>query len=160
MFPVRATIIATVAAAAVCIAAAASAFDIKLNPFSAIKNAVEKAAEDRSAADIAKDLALKTKITAEVVDKLGTEVISISSDVYEQDVMLTGSVIETKIKALLLEASGVSLTNFRWRTVGGHVFLFGRALSQAEREKATTVVAYIDNVEAVINRAKVRAKPK
>jgi len=74
--------------------------------------------------------------------------------------MLTGSVIETKIKALLLEASGVSLTNFRWRTVGGHVFLFGRALSQAEREKATTVVAYIDNVEAVINRAKVRAKPK
>ena len=86
--------------------------------------------------------------------------ISISSDVYEQDVMLTGSVIETKIKALLLEASGVSLTNFRWRTVGGHVFLFGRALSQAEREKATTVVAYIDNVEAVINRAKVRAKPK
>jgi hypothetical protein len=55
MFPVRATIIATVAAAAVCIAAAASAFDIKLNPFSAIKNAVEAAAEDRSAAEIATD---------------------------------------------------------------------------------------------------------
>ncbi len=136
---------------------------------------------------------------------MGSDVISISSDVYEQDVMLTGSVekaeqkaqagklaaategvkkvyneimvvkpidkekgaaenfvddtvIETKINAQLLDAIGVNVTNFRWRSVGGNVFLFGRALSAEERDKATSVVKGIDNVVAVTNRAKVRAK--
>ena len=189
----------------IAISAPASALDIKLNPFSAIKSAVETAAEDRSAADIAKDLEVKAKVTAEVVDKMGSDVISINSDVYEQDVLLTGavekanlktqageltaaiegvkkvyneilviapldkekvvvesfvddSVIETKINALLLEASGVSVTNFRWRSIGGNVFLFGRALSQAEHAKATAVVKDIDKVQSVTNRAKVRPK--
>ena len=65
---------------------------IELNPFSIIKGAVEAAAEDRSSGDIATDLTIKTKITASIVDELGTEVISLSVDVYEQDVMLTGAV--------------------------------------------------------------------
>src|SRR3990167_8580291 len=59
-----------------------SAQAIDLNPFSAIKGAVEAAVEDRSSADIAKDLEIKAKITADVVDALGKEVISISADVY------------------------------------------------------------------------------
>ncbi|MBT8004296.1 MAG: hypothetical protein HN578_15395, partial [Rhodospirillales bacterium] len=58
---------------------------IDLNPFGYIKGAVEAAVEDRSSGDIAKDLEIKAKITAEVVDKMGTDVISISADVYEQD---------------------------------------------------------------------------
>ena len=196
------TIVALAAAAAL---AVAPALALDLNPFSAIKSAVEAAAEDRSAEDIAKDLEIKAIITTDVIGKMGTDVISISSDVYEQDVMLTGSVekaeqkaeagrlaaatdgvkkiyneimvvkpidkekgaaenfvddtvIETKINALLLDASGVNVTNFRWRSVGGNVFLFGRALSAEERNKATSVVKGIDNVVSVTNRAKVRAK--
>lgn len=178
---------------------------IDLNPLSAIKSAVEAAIEDRSTSDIAADLKLKTLITSEVIQELGTDVISISADVYEQDVMLTGSVedgglkakaekltrgvdgvkrvfneirivkpvnkkkgavegfvddtvIESKINALLLDAQGVSVTNFRWRSVGGHVFLFGRALSRAEHKKATAVTKGIKNVVEVKNLAKIRAK--
>ena len=178
---------------------------IDLNPFGYIKGAVEAAVEDRSSGDIAKDLEIKAKITAEVVDKMGTDVISISADVYEQDVMLTGvvetpqqrlqagkltrgikdvkkvfnemkvvkkidkkkgvvenfvddSVIEGKINALLLDASGVNVTNFRWRSVGGDVFLFGRALTADELRKAVKVVKEIKNVASVTSRVKIRAK--
>jgi len=135
---------------------------IDLNPLSAIKGMVEAAVEDRSSEDIANDLAIKTKITAEVIDKLGSDVISINADVYEGQVMLSGAVevedvkhkagqltkgvegvkrlynevlvikpidkekgavenfvddtvIESKINALLLDAGGVNVTNFRWR---------------------------------------------
>ena len=65
---------------------------IDLNPLSMIKGAVEAIAEDRSSGDIAKDLAIKTEITAKVIEKMGTDVISLSADVYEQNVMLTGAV--------------------------------------------------------------------
>ncbi len=185
--------------------AAAPALAQFFNPFSAIKGAVEAIAEDRSSEDIAKDLEIKATIIADVIDKMGSEVISISSDVYEQDVMLTGSVekaeqkaragklaaatdgvkkvyneiivlkaidkkkgvaenfvddtvIETKINAQLLDASGVNVTNFRWRSVGGNVFLFGRALAGEELDKALAVVKDIDNVVSVTSRVKVRAK--
>ena len=178
---------------------------IDLNPLSLIKGAVEAVAEDRSSGDIATDLGIKTEITAKVIEKMGTDVISLSADVYEQDVMLTGAVktkeqkrqaekltrtvenvkkiyneirivkpidkdkgavenyvddtvVESKANALLLDAGGVNVTNFRWRSVGGHVYLFGRALSQAEKEKATKIVKGIKNVLSVKNLAKVRAK--
>ena len=42
------------------------------------------------------------------------------------------TVIESKINALLLDAGGVNVTNFRWRSVGGRVYPFGRALSKPE----------------------------
>ena len=178
---------------------------IDLNPFSAIKSAVEAALEDRSGDDIAKDLEIKAKITASVIDEMGTKVISINADVYEQDVMLTGvvdkaalkalagklakavegvkklynemlvitdvekkkgvvesfvddTVIETKINALLLDASGVNVTNFRWRAVGGRVFLFGRALTRPELDKAVGIVKGIENVLSVKSLTKVRPK--
>ena len=184
---------------------AAPALAIDLNPLSAIKGIVEAAVEDRKASDIGKDAEIKAKITSDVIDKMGSDVISINSDVYEQDVMLTGSVetseqkalaaklagavenvkkvyneirvekdvdkkkgtvenavddtvIETKINALLIDAKGVNVTNLRYRSVGGHVYLFGRALSSAERSKAITVVKEIENVLSVTNRIKVRAK--
>jgi hyperosmotically inducible protein len=182
-----------------------TAFAIDLNPLSAIKGAIEAAAEDRSSGDIAKDLKIKAKITADVIDKMGSDVVSINADVYEQDVMLTGSVetakqkseagalakavedvkkvyneiivikavdkekgvvenfvddsvIETKINALLLDGTDVNVTNFRWRAVGGRVFLFGRALSKAENDKAVKIVKGIEGVQSVTNRAKIRPK--
>lgn len=178
---------------------------IDLNPFSAIKSAVEAVVEDRTSDDIGKDLEIKAKITVGVIDEMGTKVISINADVYEQDVMLTGvvdkaalkaqagklakavegvktlynemlviadvekkkgviegfvddTVIETKINALLLDASGVNVTNFRWRAVGGRVFLFGRAFTKAELAKAIGIVKGIENVLSVKSRTKVRPK--
>jgi len=65
---------------------------LDLNPLSAIKSVVEAAVEDRSSGDIAKDLAIKGKLTVQVIDKLGSNIISISADVYEQTVMLTSGV--------------------------------------------------------------------
>ena len=65
---------------------------LDLNPFSMIKNIVEAAVEDRSSEDIAEDLRIKAAIIADVIGEMGTDVISISSDVYEQDVRLTRSV--------------------------------------------------------------------
>ena len=56
---------------------------IDFNPFSAIKSAVEAAAEDRGSGDITKDPEIKAKITADVIDKMGSDVVSINADVYE-----------------------------------------------------------------------------
>jgi hyperosmotically inducible periplasmic protein len=68
------------------------------------------------------------------------------------------TVIESKINALMLDAQGVSVTNFRWRSVGGHVFLFGRALSAQERDKAVAIVKDIKKVLSVKTHVIVRAK--
>ena len=192
--------------AAVLLLAAAPARAIELiNPFSIIKSAVEAAGEDRASEDVAKDLAIKATFTKDVISEMGTGVISIKADVYEQDVMLTGvvedakqkiqaakltrkiedvkkiyneirvikpvdkekgvvenfvddTVIETKINALLLDGRGVNVTNFRWRSIGGHVYLFGRALSRAEKVKATKIVKDIKNVQSVKYLAKIRPK--
>ena len=199
----RTVSISLLAAFAVMLVIPAQAID--LNPFSLIKSAVEAAAEDRSSGDIATDLKIKTAITAAIVDELGTDVISLNVDVYEQDVMLTGAVedpklkqkagqlskvaegvkktyndildiksidkekgavenfvddtvIESKVNALLLDGTGVNVTNFRWRSVGGRVFLFGRALSNGELKKAIGIVKEIKNVTKVTSRVKVRPK--
>ena len=192
--------------AAVLLLAAAPARAIELiNPFSIIKSAIVAAVEDRASEDIAKDLAIKATFTKDVISEMGTDVISIKADVYEQDVMLTGvvedakqkiqaakltakiedvkkiyneirvikpvdkekgvvenfvddTVIETKINALLLDGRGVNVTNFRWRSIGGHVYLFGRALSRAEKVKATKIVKDIKNVQSVKYLAKIRPK--
>ena len=197
------TVIALAALAAISVAVRPAA--AQFNPLSIIKGAVEAAVEDRSADDIAKDTEIKAKLTVEVIDKLGGEVISINADVYEQDVMLTGAVdkaevkdkaaklaagvagvksvineilvikpveqkkgavegfvddtvIDTKINGLLLDGQGVNVTNFRWRSVQGHVFLFGRALSAAEKQKAVAIIKDIKGVLSVTDRAKVRPK--
>lgn len=65
---------------------------IELNPLSYLKDAVEAAVEDRSAGDIAKDTEIKAKLIAAITDQMGTDVIAFNTDVYEQDVMLTGVV--------------------------------------------------------------------
>jgi len=176
-----------------------------LNPLGFVKDAVEAAVEDRSSADISKDTKIKAAIVSDITDKMGSKVISVSTDVYEQDVMLTGTVeteklkqqagtiaksvkgvkkiynevivhkktekdkgavegfvddtvIEKKINALLLDGKDVNVTNFRWRSVGGHVFLFGRALSKTELNKAIKIVKGIKGVSLVTSRVKVKPK--
>ena len=95
------------------------------------------------------------------VKKVYNEIIVIEAVKKEKGVVenfVDDSVIETKINALLLDGTDVNVTSFRWRAVGGHVFIFGRALSQAENEKAANIVKGIKGVQSVTNRAKVRPK--
>jgi len=193
-------------AALACLAATAHpAQAIDFNPLSYVKGAVEAVVEDRSAGDIAKDTEIKTKIIASITDQMGSDMISFNTDVYEQEVMITGvvenaklktqagqvvksiegvkrlynevlvipkvkqdkgmvegfvddTVIETKINAQLLDAKAVNVTNFRWRSVGGHVFLFGRAFTKDELNKAVSVVKGIENVTQVTSRVKIKPK--
>lgn len=199
----RTLILSTTLVASLSFAATAQA--IELNPLSYVKGAVEAVVEDRSAGDIAKDAEIKTKMTAAIVDGMGTDVLSVNIDAYEQVVMLTGivetadlkaqatniarnvggvkklynemlvipkvqqdkgmveglvddTVVETKINAQLLDAKGVNVTNFRWRSLHGNVFLFGRALSQAELNKALVIVKDIEGVKQVTNRVMVKPK--
>ena len=70
------------------------------------------------------------------------------------------TVIEKKINVLFVEAKSINVTNFRWRSLKGHVFLFGRALSADENARATKIAQGIENVQAVVNRAKVVPKAK
>jgi osmotically-inducible protein OsmY len=179
----------------------------QFNPFSGIVSAIEAAAEDRSAADIAADAKLKTVIVARLTDKLGREGALLGVDVYEQDVMLTGTVplaeiktaagkvtaaaegvkkiynevllesavaaadkdksssnivddtvIEGKLRVLFTEAKGINVTNLRWRSVKGRVFLFGRALNKGEHDKATQIAKDVSGVVSVVNRAKIKPK--
>ena len=80
-------------------AAAALLAGCAANPISVAKSAVEHAVEDRTSADATTDLAIKASIAAEVIDKMGSDVIAISSDVYEGRVMLTGIVETSSQKA-------------------------------------------------------------
>lgn len=179
----------------------------QFNPFSGIVTAIEAVAEDRSAADIAADAKIKTVIVAQLTDKLGREGALLGVDVYEQDVMLTGTVpmaeikttagkiaaaaegvkkvhnevllesaiaaadkdkssanivddtvIEGKIRVLFTEAKGVNVTNFRWRSVKGRVFLFGRAFNKDEYDKTSQIAKGVSGVVSVVNRAKIKPK--
>ena len=148
---------------------------------------------------------IKASIAAKVIDKMSSDVISITSDVYEQRVMLTGivetaeqkekagalvktvervkwlynelrvvskvdrekgavegfvddTVIETKIDAQLLDASGVNSRNYRWRSVHGHVYVLGRALSAAELEKVRQVIKGIEGIQSLTTHVQIRPK--
>lgn len=95
----------------------------------------------------------------EGVKKLYNEII-VKSDLEQEQGAVEGfiddTVIVTKINAQLLDAKGVNVTNFIYRSINGHVFLFGRALSAAEKSKATDIVRDIKNVVSVKNLAKVK----
>lgn len=64
----------------------------QFNPLSMVTSAVEAAAEDRSTSDIAADTKMKGAIVAAVADRMGKAAASITTDVYEADVLLTGTV--------------------------------------------------------------------
>lgn len=174
------------------------------NPLNLAVEAIEIAVEDRSGADIKADLKIKTAFLGDVLGEMPKDVIAISADVYEQNVMLTGTVdsaahrqeaerllaqisgvktvyneilvipsdvkkkkgavrnfvddtlIQTKIQGLFLEHAGINVTNLRWRAVGGHVYLFGRALTQRELNDAAGIVAGIKGVTGITQHVMLR----
>ena len=44
------------------------------------------------------------------------------------EIFVGDTVIESEISTLLLDGIGVNATNLRWRSLDGHIFLFGRTL--------------------------------
>ena len=74
------------------------------------------------------------------------------------EIFVDETIIESKISALLLDGKGVNVTNLRWRSVGGHVFLLERGLSNAEHKKSVSIVKNIKNVLSVKSQIFVRPK--
>lgn len=62
--------------------------------------------------------------------------------------------IETKIKKALRAAKGVHSANMRWHSVHGTVYMFGRALSEAERKLALEIVGKVLGVQNIVDRMK------
>src|SRR5437660_1491748 len=59
--------------------------------------------------------------------------------------------IETKLKANLLAAKGVTSINYRWRSVNGVVYFLGVARSQEELAKVLTLARQMEGVRKVVS---------
>jgi osmotically-inducible protein OsmY len=65
--------------------------------------------------------------------------------------------IETKLKANLLTARGVTSINYRWRAVNGVVYFLGLARSQEELDKVLAIARQIDGVKDVVSHVFIKA---
>ena len=65
--------------------------------------------------------------------------------------------IETKLKANLLAAKGVTSINYRWRSVNGVVYFLGVARSQEELDKVLTLARQTDGVKDVVSHVFIKA---
>ena len=65
--------------------------------------------------------------------------------------------IESKIKAQLLIASGVTSVNYRWRAVYGTVYIIGRASSATELNTVLDIIRKTEGVKGVEPYVKVKA---
>lgn len=63
--------------------------------------------------------------------------------------------IETRIKKELRSADDVRSANLRWHSVNGTIYMFGRALSVAERDLALGIVGKVPGVRNIVDRVKV-----
>ena len=169
----------------------------------------QKAFEDRSTGDQVTDANVTAGILKRLADKDKNLLLDVSVDVWEQRVMLSGTLdgagtrdgvarlaradnrikalhneiqvvstaqrdhrrqqaeqkdsgekggirqtvndvwIETKIKAKLLTASGVTSVNYFWRSVRNTVYVIGRARSSGELDKVLAIIRGTDGVNGV-----------
>ena len=168
-------------------------------PLGAPVGAVTTVAEDRPLSEAGTDLRIKTNIVTAFAEEAKGLLVDVSTDVYEGQVLLTGSVkkpedrrtaeaitqgisgvrqifneiqvteegglkasakdlaIETKLKANLLTAKGVTSINYRWRAVNGVVYFFGLARSQEELDKVLATARQIDGVKDVVSHVLIKA---
>lgn len=68
-------------------------------------------------------------------------------------------VVKQKFYGKLATTSGVDHTNWRYRSVNGVLYLFGRALSQGEMDKVIAIAKDTKDIQQVVNHAFVREKP-
>ena len=66
--------------------------------------------------------------------------------------------IENRIKSGLKSAKGVRSINMRWRSVGGTIYLFGRAFNILEQDKAITIIKEIEGFKRLVNIQKIVPK--
>jgi osmotically-inducible protein OsmY len=64
---------------------------------------------------------------------------------------------EVKIKAQLVATKDIKSINFRWRSVGGTVYLIGAAQSAQELQNVIEVIRNVGGVNKVVNYAWVRS---
>ncbi len=181
--------------------------------------AAQKAFEDRSTGDQVTDAKVTTGILKRLADKDKELLLDVSVDVWEQRVMLTGTLddakkrdgvvklaradnrikafhneiqvvstaqrdqrrqqaerkdsgekggigqtvndvwIETKIKAKLLTASGVTSVNYFCRSVRNAVYVIGRARSGGELDKVLAIIRGTDGVKGVKHFIQIKPKP-
>src|SRR5438445_4466478 len=155
--------------------------------------AVTTVAEDRPLSEAGTDLRIKTNILTAFAEQAKGLLVDVSADVYEGQVLLTGSVkkpedrktaeaiaqgisgvrqifneiqvteegglkasakdvaIETKLKANLLTAKGVTPINYRWRSVNGVVYFLGIAKGRGELDKVLAITRQTDGVKDVVS---------
>ena len=162
-------------------------------------DAATTVAEERSMSQVASDVGLKIDINAKLLsNKYRDLFLDVNTNVYENRVMLTGSVetvshkrratllarsikgvtkvinelqvtddgslketandlwIETKLKARLVGAEGVSSINYRWRSVNGVVYFIGVAQNQGELAKVIRIARDTGHVNKVVSHVRIK----
>lgn len=69
-------------------------------------------------------------------------------------------VINAKIKAALVGASGVTSVNYRWESVNNVVSILGRAGSQQEKNLVMALINAVDGVRSVKDYVEIKPVPK
>ncbi len=64
--------------------------------------------------------------------------------------------IETKLKARLVGAKGVSSINYRWRSVNGVVYFIGVAQDQGELAKVVRIARGTSHVNKVVSHVRIK----
>ena len=166
-----------------------------------ILDAATTVAEDRSMSQVATDVGLKIDINAKLLSNEYRDLFfDVNTNVYENRVMLTGSVetagqkrratllvrgvkgvtkvinelqvtadgslkdtandlwIETKLKARLVGADGVSSINYRWRSVNGVVYFIGVAQNQDELAKVIRLARGTSHVNNVVSHVRIQVE--
>lgn len=155
--------------------------------------------EDRSEEMKRQDDRIRGDILSAFVEQEVGRLKNITVDVYEQNVLLTGTVtgpqardtagvvaasaegvgriineiqviedsslrdktedlsIENMLKGSLRKSNKINSFNLRWHSVNGVVYMFGRAKSQQERDKALQIARSVKGVRDVIDHIVVRA---
>ncbi len=162
-------------------------------------DAATTVAEDRSMSQVATDVGLKFDINAKLLSNEYRDLfLDVNTNVYENRVMLTGSVetasdkrratllvrgikgitkvinelqvtddgslkdtanelwIETKLKARLVGAKGVSSINYRWRSVNGVVYFIGVAQNRGELAKVIRIARDTGHVNKVVSHVRIK----
>ena len=162
-------------------------------------DAATTVAEDRTMSQVMTDVGLKIDINTKLLSKQYRDLFfDVNTNVYENRVMLTGSVetashkrratllvrgikgvtkvinelqitedgslkdtandlwIETKLKARLVGAKGVSSINYRWRSVNGVVYFIGVAQDRAELAKVIRLARDTNHVNRVVSHVRIK----
>lgn len=162
-------------------------------------DAATTVAEDRTMSQVMTDVGLKIDINTKLLSKKYRDLFfDVNTNVYENRVMLTGSVettshkrratllvrgikgvtkvinelqitddgslkdtandlwIETKLKARLVGAKGVSSINYRWRSVNGVVYFIGVAQNRRELSKVIRLARDTNHVNRVVSHVRIK----